>query len=241
MLLRRRGLRLCLEIDQFQGSNQDQPQDVRKSQPFFQVNYHTGVHWNRTIYLQELMESGFRSIEASIGRFSFNTNMSIGLSYSHLIHDPENNPFNDMLAYPAAKLRGMRERDSIPLGWSFFFRIFCLKRLHYKMILELLKRVCKSLDEHGFPYMITGSIALNVYSIPRMTRDIDIVIELPLSRIDEFIELFPDSYMSESTIVKEIKRQGLFNIIDHRTGFKLDNFTGGPGCREVHMDPGLPE
>ena len=46
------------------------------------------------------------------------------------------------------------------------------------MILNLLQRVCRSLGESNIPYMISGSIALNIYSIPRMTRDIDIVIEL---------------------------------------------------------------
>ena len=90
------------------------------------------------------------------------------------------------------------------------------------MILELLNRVCKALDENGFPYMISGSIALNVYAIPRMTRDIDIVIELPIFRIDEFVKLFPNSYLNKATIIEEVKKQGLFNIIDHDTGFKLD-------------------
>jgi hypothetical protein len=90
------------------------------------------------------------------------------------------------------------------------------------MILDLLKRVCKSLDDNGFPYMISGSTALNIYSIPRMTRDIDIVVELPLSRVDEFIELFPNSYLNKYTIKEEIRKKGLFNIIDHATGSKLD-------------------
>jgi len=54
------------------------------------------------------------------------------------------------------------------------------------MILDLLKRVCKSLDENKFPYMISGSIAMNLYSIPRMTMDIDIVVKLSFKRIDEF-------------------------------------------------------
>ncbi len=90
------------------------------------------------------------------------------------------------------------------------------------MILELLNRVCRSLDDNRFPYMVSGSIALNLYAIPRMTRDIDIVIELPLKRIDEFIRLFPNSYLNKATIVEEIQQNGLFNIIDHETGFKLD-------------------
>ncbi|HDS07839.1 MAG TPA: hypothetical protein ENO05_09450 [Bacteroides sp.] len=90
------------------------------------------------------------------------------------------------------------------------------------MILELLKRVCKSLDDNKFQYMISGSIAMNIYTVPRMTRDIDIVIELPLNRIEEFVELFPNSYLNKITLVEEVKKRGLFNIIDHETGFKLD-------------------
>ena len=70
--------------------------------------------------------------------------------------------------------------------------------------------------------MISGSIAMNIYTIPRMTRDIDIVVELSLGRLDEFTDLFPDSYFNRDTIREEVKRQGIFNIIDHSTGFKLD-------------------
>jgi hypothetical protein len=90
------------------------------------------------------------------------------------------------------------------------------------MILDLLQRVCQSLDEHDIKYMISGSIALNIYAIPRMTRDIDIVIELSENRIDEFTDLFPNSYYDKKVIENEIKRKGKFNIIDHSTGFKID-------------------
>jgi hypothetical protein len=70
--------------------------------------------------------------------------------------------------------------------------------------------------------MVSGSIALNIYSIPRMTRDIDIVIELAEENVDKFLTLFPDSYYNKNTIIDEIKRQGIFNIIDNKTGFKID-------------------
>lgn len=55
-----------------------------------------------------------------------------------------------------------------------------------------------------------------------MTRDIDIVIELSEKRIDEFADLFPNSYLDKDVILEEIKRNGKFNIIDHATGFKID-------------------
>jgi len=41
-----------------------------------------------------------------------------------------------------------------------------------------LKIVVKRLEPARIPYMITGSIAANFYTNPRMTRDIDIVIEV---------------------------------------------------------------
>lgn len=90
------------------------------------------------------------------------------------------------------------------------------------MILDLLQRVCKLLDQNNIPYMISGSIAMNIYTIPRMTRDIDIVVELSLDRVDEFTDLFPNSYFNKDAIKDEIKRKGIFNIIDHYTGFKID-------------------
>ena len=45
------------------------------------------------------------------------------------------------------------------------------------MITELyvLKIVVGRLEAAGIPYMVTGSIAANFYTVPRMTRDIDIV------------------------------------------------------------------
>ena len=44
--------------------------------------------------------------------------------------------------------------------------------------LEVLKTVTQRLADASIPYMVTGSIAANFYTVPRMTRDIDIVVEL---------------------------------------------------------------
>jgi hypothetical protein len=63
-------------------------------------------------------------------------------------------------------------------------------------MLSLLQKVCCSLDEHALKYMVYGSIASNIYGIPRMTRDIDIVIELPDSKIEEFTGMFPGCYFN---------------------------------------------
>ena len=48
-------------------------------------------------------------------------------------------------------------------------------------MLKLLERICYILDALQIPYMLSGSVAMNLYADPRMTQDIDIVVE-----IDEF-------------------------------------------------------
>ncbi|OGQ48894.1 MAG: hypothetical protein A3I10_02970 [Deltaproteobacteria bacterium RIFCSPLOWO2_02_FULL_57_26] len=44
--------------------------------------------------------------------------------------------------------------------------------------LAVLKEVTRRLNRAKIPYMVTGSIAANFYTVPRMIRDIDIVVEL---------------------------------------------------------------
>jgi len=90
------------------------------------------------------------------------------------------------------------------------------------MLYELIKRVCNTLNNNNIPYMISGSIAQNIYAVPRLTNDIDIVIELSKKQIDDFVLLFPDTYIEKNTIVEEQKKSGMFNVIDYKTGFKID-------------------
>lgn len=89
--------------------------------------------------------------------------------------------------------------------------------------LEVLRIVAQRLDNAGINYMITGSIAANFYSQPRMTRDIDIVIELPMARVDEIYNLFKgDFYIDRDSIVEAIYKIGMFNIIHNEKVIKID-------------------
>jgi hypothetical protein len=71
--------------------------------------------------------------------------------------------------------------------------------------------------------MISGSLALNMYCIPRMSMDIDLVIELNLNNVNNFLDIFSTGYyIDKDTVFEEIKRIGMFNVIDHKSGFKID-------------------
>ena len=89
--------------------------------------------------------------------------------------------------------------------------------------LELLKEVARRLDGTGIAYMITGSTAANFYAVPRMTRDIDIVVELSERDIGKFILAFEkDHYLEPETVREAVKNKGMFNLIHDQYIIKVD-------------------
>lgn len=89
--------------------------------------------------------------------------------------------------------------------------------------LEVLKIVTQCLNKANIAYMISGSIAANYYTVPRMTRDIDIIVELKDADIDKFVALFQnDFYVDKETIKSEVSRYGIFNLIHNQHVIKID-------------------
>jgi hypothetical protein len=89
---------------------------------------------------------------------------------------------------------------------------------------ELMRLVIKALETIGIPYMITGSQASAYYGEPRFTRDVDIVADINLGQVEDFITYFPSNefYCDKEMIEAEISRRGQFNIIHAATGIKID-------------------
>ena len=54
---------------------------------------------------------------------------------------------------------------------------------------ESLALVLSKLDQFDIPYMITGSFASNVHSLPRATYDADVVIELAPKSLEKLLEI----------------------------------------------------
>lgn len=89
--------------------------------------------------------------------------------------------------------------------------------------LEVLKIITHRLGGAGFDYMVSGSIAANYYTVPRMTRDIDIVIRLKNADIDKFFNLFQkDFYIDKEMIKEKVRRKGMFNLIHNQYVVKVD-------------------
>jgi hypothetical protein len=90
-------------------------------------------------------------------------------------------------------------------------------------MLHLLEKICEMMNTLGIPYMLSGSVAMNVYAEPRTTQDIDIIVEMLLEDVPNLIKLLGDGfYFSEDAMYDAIERKSMFNIIDYSTGMKVD-------------------
>lgn len=86
---------------------------------------------------------------------------------------------------------------------------------------NILKIIAQKLNDNNIPYMLTGSVAMSYYSVPRMTRDIDIVIEI--NDIENFYRLFKDDYYIDLDTVRDsVSNRGIFNIIHSAEIIKID-------------------
>jgi hypothetical protein len=88
---------------------------------------------------------------------------------------------------------------------------------------DTLRDFVEKIDDLGIEYMVTGSFAMSAYGEIRMTRDIDIVIQLKREDVEGFIEKFEGSYyVGRESINRAIERQSMFNIISNEHGGKID-------------------
>ncbi|MCK6554117.1 hypothetical protein L6Q96_05965 [Candidatus Binatia bacterium] len=89
--------------------------------------------------------------------------------------------------------------------------------------IDILKLVAARLEAASIPYMVSGSMAINYYAQPRMTRDIDIVIELDAADADRVAALFAAEFLCEIEAVREAaRRRAMFNIIHREAIVKVD-------------------
>lgn len=90
------------------------------------------------------------------------------------------------------------------------------------MQLEVLALVVGLLDDAGVPHMLTGSFASTFHGEPRMTRDIDLVIDPTIGSLRRFVaSLDPDRfYVGDSAAA--FRERDMFNVIDMATGWKVD-------------------
>lgn len=88
---------------------------------------------------------------------------------------------------------------------------------------EALKPIIELLNKLHIPYMLVGSIAVNYYSVPRLTHDADLVIQIQPMHIDDLVKSLESKFYADSLMIEEaLISSGQFNFIHFDTGFKID-------------------
>lgn len=118
---------------------------------------------------------------------------------------------------------------------------------------NLFRVIIAPLESAKLDYMITGSVAAMTYGEPRLTNDIDLVIELEPGELPSFESAFPEEKFYRAPtemLLIELSRglRGHTNIIHHDSGFRADiYFHGGdplhawawPLRTRLEIEPGL--
>ncbi len=92
-------------------------------------------------------------------------------------------------------------------------------------ILSVFLEVVEIFEKNNLPYMVVGSIASMTYGEPRMTNDMDMVIDILYSDAQKIEQLFPiEKYDCPpiEVLKSEIIQKGQFNLIHQDTGLKID-------------------
>ncbi len=89
--------------------------------------------------------------------------------------------------------------------------------------IDVLKDIAKKLKSNNIEYMVSGSVSMNFYATPRMTRDIDIVILIDKDDIDKLETNFKDDYYIDKKMIEDaVTNYSMFNIIHLKEIIKID-------------------
>jgi len=99
---------------------------------------------------------------------------------------------------------------------------------------ELLERLVGILEKIGLRYFVTGSVAAMYYGEPRLTNDIDVVVDLAENKIHQLCESFPSNefYLSEEGLARAVRQRRMCNALHLSSGLKIDIIIPG----DTHFD-----
>jgi hypothetical protein len=89
--------------------------------------------------------------------------------------------------------------------------------------LDVLKDISNKLEEAKFDFMLSGSLAMSYYAQPRMTRDIDLVVQLSRASSSLLYDILrEDYYISKEAIDEALGNESMFNAIHREAIVKVD-------------------
>jgi hypothetical protein len=103
---------------------------------------------------------------------------------------------------------------------------------------QIISQFIQPLENLKIKYVVTGSIASIIYGNPRLTHDIDLVINIEKAKAKKFLDCFDSTIFYVPPLeIFQLERQreahGHVNIIHLESGFKADLYFCGTS--EIHL------
>lgn len=92
------------------------------------------------------------------------------------------------------------------------------------MFQKLLKKICKELVRHQIPYMIIGGQAMLLYGEPRLTKDIDITLDIGIEGLEKIKEIIKQLSLKVLVAYPEnfVKKTMVLPVMDEKSGIRVD-------------------
>lgn len=87
---------------------------------------------------------------------------------------------------------------------------------------RLLKLVVEKLNDLNIVYMVSGSLASSLHGEPRMTRDIDIVVDGSADQLRNFAGSFDPLAHYVTDPIGALGNRSMFTIVEIHSGWKVD-------------------
>ena len=99
-------------------------------------------------------------------------------------------------------------------------------------MIEFISIFIEPLEQHGLRYLITGSVAAMAYGEPRLTNDIDLILDIKADDVASLVKAFPetDYYLPPIEVIQSERvrtQRGHFNIFHLETMLKADIYLAG--------------
>ena len=91
---------------------------------------------------------------------------------------------------------------------------------------DLLAHLVRTLEFLKLRYFVAGSVGTVFFGEPRLTNDIDVVVDLHPTQVEAFCRAFPapEYYVSREAMLEAIRKESQFNVYHPASGVKIDVF-----------------
>lgn len=90
------------------------------------------------------------------------------------------------------------------------------------MQFEVLAVVVDLLGDAGIPHVLAGSFASTFHGAPRMTRDINLIVDPTTESLQRFVDVIDRDRFYVGDAFAAFERRDMFNLVDTATGWKVD-------------------